>query len=79
MAANRKAFNKVFKGLEEGKQLTFDQIGEVFGQEFWIMLTIALMDSQEAARAIQGAISRLRTGEAVPEDQVEQVTGEEVI
>lgn len=65
---NKKEFKRVVKELEgddttPGRELTFADIGAVFGADFWEMLVIALMDAQDAARAIQGAIGRLRAGE----------------
>ncbi len=62
---NKKAVKEVSKQLEEGKELTFEMVGAVFGQDFWMMLVMAFMDSQDAARAIQNAINRLRTEEKV--------------
>lgn len=57
---DRKALDLVEEDLEKGNELTFAHIGTVFGQEFWELLVMALMDAQDAARRIQGAISRLR-------------------
>ncbi len=56
---NKEAFEKVCADLEGGQLLTLEHIGFVFGDDFWIMMVTALMDAQDAARAIQGAISRL--------------------
>ena len=56
-------FTKVCKELTD-QQLTFTQVGRVFGQDFWELLVYALLDSQEAARAIQGAVNRLKAGES---------------
>lgn len=75
MLPNRKEFNKLCREIEAGEQLTFEGIGNIFGQDFWMMLVWALMDSGEAARAIQGAIQRLRAGDEV----VEQAVGDEVV
>lgn len=75
MAPNRKEFNKLCREIEGGGALTFEGIGNIFGQDFWMMLVWALMDSGEAARAIQGAIQRLRAGDEV----VEQAVGDEVV
>lgn len=62
---DREAFEEVAKRLEGGADLTFEMIGEVFGQEFWMALVMSLMDSNDAARAIQGAVARL-SGKRVP-------------
>jgi hypothetical protein len=59
---NREAFDTVVADLEAGNQLTLAHIGSVFGEDFWIMIVECLLDSQDAARAIQGAINRLRGG-----------------
>lgn len=58
---NKKAFKAVCTELEAGKDLTFEMVGSVFGQEFWMLLVMNLIDAQDAARAVQGAINRLRT------------------
>lgn len=63
-----KAYKKVKIDLQKGRELTFAHIGAVFGPEFWYMVVESLMDAQEAARAIQGAINRLST--AQPSDAV---------
>lgn len=55
-----KALELVEEDLDRGADLTFEHIGSVFGQAFWILVVEALLDSQDAARAIQGAIARLR-------------------
>ncbi len=60
MTINREAFEAVAKEAENGAELTFEMLGRVFGSDFWEMLVIALMDAQDAARAIQGAIGKLR-------------------
>ena len=59
---DKKAFKKVCADLEAGNTLTMAHVGEVFGTDFWVMIVMALMDSQDAARAIQGAIQKLREG-----------------
>lgn len=56
---DREEFEKVAKRLEAGEDLTFEMIGDIFGKEFWMALVMSLMDSNDAARAIQGAIGRL--------------------
>lgn len=63
MAANREAFDNVAADLESGQQLTFAHIGAVFGDEFYFMIIESLMDAQDAARAIQGAMARLALGQ----------------
>lgn len=60
---NDEAYQSVKADLEGGELLTFAHIGEVFGPDFWYLIVESLMDAQEAARAIQGAISRLSKGE----------------
>ena len=57
---NKKEFKLVCDELAGGQELTLAHVGRVFGQPFWEMTVILLLDSQDAARAIQGAISRLR-------------------
>lgn len=67
---NKKAFKDVCTELDNHGlplPLTFEHVGRVFGQEFWVLLVYALMDAQLAARAIQGAIERLRAGESSSE------------
>ena len=60
---NKKAFKELVAKLEAGEaQLTLSDVGEVFGTPFWELLVYAMMDANEAARAIQGAINRLRGG-----------------
>ena len=59
MTPNRKAFKQVCKDLET-EELTLAHIGSVFGEPFWIMIVSCFLDSQDAARAIQGAMNRLK-------------------
>jgi hypothetical protein len=66
--ADRQAFEQVAEALENGQQLTFEMIGKIFGDEFWMMLVYSFMDAQDAARAIQGAINRLRDSGELAED-----------
>jgi hypothetical protein len=61
---NKSAFKRVCDELET-KPLTFQQVGAVFGEDFWVLLVYSLMDAGEASRAIQGAINRLKSGEKV--------------
>lgn len=65
---NKAEFKRVCDELDEGQLLTFSHVGRVFGQDFWELLVMSLMDSNDAARAIQNAINRLRAGE-VTEDE----------
>lgn len=63
MKINKEAFERVCLELEDdtkGNHLTFDQIGEIFGQDFWVMLVGTLLDAREAARIISSAVNRLR-------------------
>lgn len=60
MGLNLTEAKKVKGKLDKGSELTFAMVGDVFGQPFWELLVTSLMDSQDAARAIQGAIARLR-------------------
>lgn len=62
--ANKAAFKQVCAELEEGRDLTFEMLGRVFGADFWMLLVYGFLDAQDAARAIQGAIARLSAGEA---------------
>lgn len=64
-------FAKVCKELKTsgGQPVTFEQVGRVFGSDFYQQLIYALMDAQLAARAIHGAIERLRAGEPVVEEE----------
>lgn len=57
---NRQAFEDVARRLDAGEDFTFTMIGDIFGQEFWVLLVYTLMDANDAARAISGAISNLR-------------------
>lgn len=56
---NDSAYREVKKLLAKGEQLTFPMIGDIFGQDFWVILVYTLMDANDAARAIQGAILRI--------------------
>ena len=64
-AVNVEACKRIKKDMETGKPLTFSMVGEVFGQPFWELLVMSLLDAQDAARAIAGAIARLKGGEVV--------------
>jgi hypothetical protein len=67
---DRDALELVVEDLEKGNPLTFQHVGSVFGPDFWMLLVEALMDSADAARAIQNAINRLR-GAKIEEDDIE--------
>lgn len=58
---NREEFERVCEELEQGRDLTLPMVERVFGADFSMMLIYTLMDSNDAARAIQGAIARLST------------------
>jgi len=64
---DREAFEAVATDLEKGQELTLKHVGDVFGGEFWELIVMLLLDAQDAARAIQGAISRLRTEQDLDE------------
>ena len=65
---DKKAFKDVCTKLETAP-LTLEMVGDVFGKSFWMLLVGALMDASDAARAVQGAIFRLRQEDArVPKD-----------
>lgn len=63
MTPNDEAYARVKQDLEKGLSITLEMVGDVFGKEFWMLVVYCLLDAQEAARAIQGAINRLRAGE----------------
>jgi hypothetical protein len=46
--------------LDHGEPLTHAMVGSVFGSEYWMLTVETLLDAQDAARAIQGSINRLR-------------------
>jgi hypothetical protein len=50
----------VIEDLEKGAELNLKHVGDVFGSDFWELIVMLLLDAQDAARAIQGAINRLR-------------------
>ena len=64
---NREAFEETCAKLDAGDELTFEMIGDVFGKNFWIPLVYTLLDAQDAARAIAGAINGLRAGKSSEE------------
>ena len=61
---NEKAFKDVKAELTKGLPITFEMVGRVFGPDFWMLQVYALMDAQDAARAIAGAINRLAKGDS---------------
>ena len=65
---NKVTFEKVCADLEAGSALTFADVGDVFGPAFWVMLVYSLLDAQDAARAIEGAIRRLSKTEKADGD-----------
>lgn len=74
---NVEAFNDVCTALDAGQELTLEMLGDVFGQPFWIILVYSLLDANDAARAIQGAISRLRKGDdEFPDDELDTSDGD---
>lgn len=75
--ANKRAFREVCTQLEAGQDLTLEMVESVFGADFSMMLIYTLMDANDAARAIQGAIARLSTRDVPQVDA--QVVGQEVV
>ena len=59
---NPAAFKTVCKDIKSGQELTLEMIGSVFGSDFYCMIIYILLDANDAARAIQGSINRLREG-----------------
>jgi hypothetical protein len=57
---DREALELVVEDLEKGAELNLKHVGDVFGSDFWELIVMLLLDAQDAARAIQGAINRLR-------------------
>lgn len=68
---NAAAFKRVSDQLERGDQLTFNMMGDIFGNPFWEMVVLSLLDAQDAARAIQLATLRIRMGEQVDDDDLD--------
>lgn len=57
---NRDAFESIADGIEEhNAALTLEDIGDVFGSDFWQLLVYTLVDAQVAARAIANSLVRL--------------------
>ena len=65
---NKAAFKRVCEELESGTPFTMNMAMDIFGNQFSEMFILCLMDAQEAARAIQGSINRLRMGEQVEDE-----------
>lgn len=57
---DKKMFKVVSQQLAEGKPLSLEMVGSVFGQEFWVELVGTMLDANDAARAVAGAINRLK-------------------
>lgn len=80
--ANKRAFKEVCASLDAGNDLTLADVEAVFGADFSMMLIYTLMDANDAARAIQGAIARLSTrdvnAECPSDPAFEQVDAEVV-
>lgn len=72
MTPNDGRYREVKKLLAKGEPLTFPMLGDIFGQDFWIILVYTLIDAQDAARAVAGAIGRLKQ-DAVQEAAAKQV------
>lgn len=64
---NREAVEQVAADLEGGEQLTIAHLGAVFGEDVYFMVIEMLLDSQDAARAIQNAMLRLSGRQAEKE------------
>lgn len=63
---NKREFKVVYAELSAPNSfLTIDMVGRVFGPPFYELIIQALMDSNDAARAIAGAVQRLKDGEVV--------------
>ena len=58
--ANREAFAVLADRLEAGDPLTFEGLGNVFGNDLWIMLLYTVLDAQDAARVIQGSLMAVK-------------------
>ena len=66
---DKKAFKRVCVDLAAGKALTMINVGDVFGQPFWVMMVFAFLDAGDAARAIQNAMIRLKEGKDAAEKE----------
>ena len=56
---DREAFDTVEDKLDNNGSLTLEDIGDVFGADFWQLLVYTLVDAQVAARAIANALVRM--------------------
>lgn len=56
---DREAFDSVEDKLDNNGSLTLEDIGDVFGADFWQLLVYTLVDAQVAARAIANALVRM--------------------
>jgi hypothetical protein len=70
-------FKEIQSALKNGNDLTLEMVGYVFGNDFWVLLVQTMMDSNDAARAIQGAINRLSTKPEVNKDYERDIYGVE--
>jgi hypothetical protein len=61
VAPNKAAFARVCKELET-QPLTLEHVGSVFGAPFYEMVIYLFLDANDAARAIAGAVNRLKEG-----------------
>ena len=57
---NKTHFKEVCGYLDEGRDLTMEMIGHVFGAPYYLMELYNLMDAGAAARAIQLASARVQ-------------------
>lgn len=71
---NSDEFNKVYMEVKGGQGLTFSHIGRVFGQDFWELLVMCMMDANDAARAIQMSMLRMR---ALAEEEARKIAADE--
>ena len=63
---DRAAFKRIYeRHANEDDVLSWEDVGDVFGKEVWMMLVYTMMDANDAARAIQGAIGRLKENDHV--------------
>ena len=56
---DRRSFDIVEDKLDNNGSLTLEDVGEVFGSDFWQLLVYTLVDAQVAARAIANALVRM--------------------
>lgn len=65
---NHDALAQVEAELADGDELTVHHIGQVFGSDAYELIIELLLDANDAARAIQMAINRLRMGDDADSD-----------